>query len=143
MTTAIIIFAVGAFIFYYAVPVIKNYNTCETLAPQLRSLSSKGDNLSRKYGFDKGVDYDYVYYIEDIKFRYEHLKALAVIGDYEYSPEEVEYAFGELQKIWEEGDRVGAPYWQARESLKALTGYRFMSGIKHKGKSLESYVSNE
>lgn len=143
MTTAIIIFAVGAFIFYYVVPVVKKYNTCEVLAPQMRSLFRKTDAHAQKYGFDKGVDYDYMGQIEDIKFRYEHLKALAEIGESDFGVLELSKAFDELEKLFREGERVGAPYWQARESLKALTGYKFKSGLKHKGRPVESYLYDE
>lgn len=143
MTTVIVIFVVGVFIFYYAIPVIKKYNTCEVLAPQLRSLSSRADNVSKKYGFDKGVDYSYNVDFEDIKFRYKHLKALAEIGEHEYSPEELEYAFREIQKMWEESERVGKPFWEARDGLKALTGYKFVSGITHRGVPVEHIYKNE
>jgi len=143
MTTVIVIFAVGVFIFYYAIPVIKKYNTCEVLAPQLRSLSNKSESFSKKYGFDKGVDYNYNCYLKDLRFRYEHLKALAEIGEGEYSTEQLKYAFSELQRMWEESEKLEEPFWKAREGLKALTGYKYYTGVKQRGVPVEKLIYNE
>jgi hypothetical protein len=143
MTTVIVIFLVGAFIFYYVVPVVRHYMTCQNLLPELLSLNNTMDAHTKKYGFDKGVDYFYTAEFESMKFRYEHLKALAEIGELNYSKQELKNAFNDLKKMYAENERIGVPYWESRAGLKALTGYRFMSGVKHKDVPLENFIDNE
>lgn len=139
MTTVVVILLIGAFIYYYAAPVLRHYMKCHNLLPEMLSINNRMDICTKKYGFDKGLDYVYTAEFEDMKFRYEHLKALAEIGEFNYSEQEVENAFNEIQKLYAELDAIGGTYWDSRERLKTLTGYKFMTGITHKNVPMENY----